>query len=61
MAGYYLCHELFMAEFDLGFHTIAKRSTFDDVYASVKPKYLLLPDVKEDEAPVYFEYVFFVK
>ena len=25
------------------------------VYASVKPKYLLLPDVKEDEAPVYFE------
>ena len=55
MAGYYLCHELFMAEFDLGFHTIAKRSTFDDVYASVKPKYLLLPDVKEDEAPVYFE------
>jgi len=55
MAGYYLCHELFMAEFDLGFHTITKRSTFDDVYANVKPKYLLLPDVKEDEAPVYYE------
>jgi len=53
MAGYDLCQELFLANFDIAYHT-DQTENYQDVCKNMRKQYLLLPQVDGDVAPLYY-------
>jgi len=53
MAGYDLCEELFLADFDIAYHSDQSES-YADVCENLRKQYLLLPQVDGDAAPLYY-------
>jgi oligopeptidase A len=53
MAGYDLCRELYLAEFDLLFHS-DDPDDYQDIEENLYKEYFLLPKVNGDSAPLYF-------
>jgi len=53
LGGYDLCNELFLADFDLAYHSNSEDG-FIDLYQKIRKQYLLLPEIDGNSAPVYF-------
>ena len=53
MAGYDLCNQLFLADYDISFHS-SEAESYGDVEESMRKNYLLLPKIKGDVSPVHY-------
>ena len=52
MAGYELCQKLYLADYDMGFHS-SEADHFIELEENVRKNYLLLPKIKGDCAPLH--------